>query len=581
MSIQMRCEYCGRRLRVSEKAAGRFVRCPGCRNVLSVPATSHAEQRHREGDSRSERPSEPSRAGFWARRRAKKLKREVRAMRAPLDQHLEKLGLLILESTPAEVHIHDELQALSHVQKQLKEREEALESLQEAKADRSLLKELREEAKQLRDRQRELMIQIGRKADWAGADVPGAKAQYAVVRRLRSMLEDKEERLRDFERQFGQVELRVSVRSVVKIVLVVLLLGALGGGGYYAHSSGLFLRGIGLYKAWRVTRRVRDKLARCRESLSVAEKEVGEFQERVQSVLGDKPLTGSLDLRRALDRILADLDKRDQVPPSVIGEAVSRYRATIEKRIQRISSDLRAAQEEARLAVQRMTESAEQLLSQIEEAGGRYTTTRRGRTVMLPAYAQSASLQQLWKTLQEIDKQVSACARNMELAQRKYEFALRNEQDRLNPAIADYENLRQAQLAYLLGDYRKARQLLEDVPEGSPARQHERHFWKAAAEAARPDNGRQREGYVVAVWDGKIAVNIGGQAGLIHGSILAVELSERPIVDPQRPDRVLGYDETTIRVQEVRTKSSVCRTIPESRLIPRPGDRVRIQKLRP
>ena len=351
------------------------------------------------------------------------------------------------------------------------------------------------------------------------------------------------------------------MRSVAKLVVMLVVLGTLVGGGYYAYSSGLFLKGIGVYKAWRVTRRAGQLIPRCRESLSVAEKKVKQFRQRSQTILGEHPLTGSRDLRREHDRILADLRKCDQLPPSVISEALSRYRATIEKHIQRISSELSSEQEEAQRAVQRIIDETKQLSSQIEEAG-----TIKG---------------DFYVALREIDDRLSDCERDMERAQRKYEFALRSEQENMNEAVRDYENLWQAQEAYLSGDYRKAGQLLEAVPEHSPARQQERPFWKAAAEAASEEKEQQKVGYVVGLWGHKIVVNMGVEAGIAPETTLAVELSQSPLVDPRNSDHVLGYEEMTIRVQTAHAKSSVCVPGGKTESRPRPGDRVRILKLRP
>lgn len=232
--MDIRCPNCNRKLKVKEEALGRRARCPSCQHVFTIESPS--EEPAAEGAS----PQEPSEApkpeearpedilqaykesakrepagiggklrGLFRKARSGartvRLKREVGKLRAALDDQMEKLGLLAVQHRPGELDLDADLQELRNVQHEISEQEATLESLRETGGSGSVVKDLKGELSELRQRERNIMVGIGRKAEAARPDMPGAAGHYSAIARLRSTLETRRSELAQLDEAAGQV----------------------------------------------------------------------------------------------------------------------------------------------------------------------------------------------------------------------------------------------------------------------------------------------------------------------------------------------------------------------------------------
>ena len=147
------------------------------------------------------------------RARAAKLKHDVNNLRSALDEKWEQLGTLTLEHRPADVDVTTELAELGLLHEAVSEKQEALESLQRTKGGGSVVRQLKHEVAQLRDRQRTSMIAVGRKAETAAVELPGAAGHRSAIQRLRSALEAKENELARLQEALGPIADTDAVRG--------------------------------------------------------------------------------------------------------------------------------------------------------------------------------------------------------------------------------------------------------------------------------------------------------------------------------------------------------------------------------
>jgi len=94
--------------------------------------------------------------------------------------------------------------------------------------------------------------------------------------------------------------------------------------------------------------------------------------------------------------------------------------------------------------------------------------------------------------------------------------------------------------------------------------------------AATPPGEQSGEGKVITVWAGAIVVNLGSMNGAGLGTALVAELSQNPIKDPAKPERVLGFDEMQIRVKKADKRLSICIPSEKTKSLPSEGDSVHI-----
>ena len=139
------------------------------------------------------------------RARAVKLRHDTKNLQTAIDGQQESLGALTLQHRPSEVDISPETAELSQIQEDLAQKQATRQTLRETKGSGSAVKELDREMAKLRDRQRELMIAIGRKAEAAKADMPGAAGHYSGIEQLRSSLAARETEVKSLEEQIGPI----------------------------------------------------------------------------------------------------------------------------------------------------------------------------------------------------------------------------------------------------------------------------------------------------------------------------------------------------------------------------------------
>jgi hypothetical protein len=160
---------------------------------------------------------------------ALKLGHEVKSLQMAIDTQLETLGTLTLTHRPPVVGMSGGVAELSQIQEELSRREITLESLRGTKGGGSAVKELNREASQLRDRQRAVMVAIGR-ATWAARpEMPGAAGVYAALDRLQSSAGARQAELKVVEDAIGPLWNAEATRfgTLKKAAIIA---GVVGGG---------------------------------------------------------------------------------------------------------------------------------------------------------------------------------------------------------------------------------------------------------------------------------------------------------------------------------------------------------------
>ena len=174
--------------------------------------------------------------GVKKRARAIKLKREVNSLTEAMNSQLESLGTLAMTHKPPTVDMSGEIAELMQVQQQLVQQQGALDSLRMGTGARSVVKQLEGEIAGLRNRQRELVINIGRKVVATRPDMPGTAGVYGALDRIQSSLSVAQTELSTLERQIGPIRM-----------------GDLGGGGLIskiACPSGFALALLLFFLPW-------------------------------------------------------------------------------------------------------------------------------------------------------------------------------------------------------------------------------------------------------------------------------------------------------------------------------------------
>lgn len=134
---------------------------------------------------------------------ALKFQHEVKSLQTAIDGQFEILGTLALTHRPPTVDVRAEIAELSQIQDELARKETTIESLRQTKGGGSAVKELKQEASHLRNRQQALMIAIGKKASAARPEMPGAAGAYAALDRLQSSLDVKQAELKVVQDEIG------------------------------------------------------------------------------------------------------------------------------------------------------------------------------------------------------------------------------------------------------------------------------------------------------------------------------------------------------------------------------------------
>ncbi len=263
-----------------------------------------------------------------------------------------------------------------------------------------------------------------------------------------------------------------------------------------------------------------------------------------------------------------------------------------------------------------------------------------GGTKDIRVYAQSADMAQTSQTVDELETRIRQLSRQMETLNQR----VQTESDRVKQMFADelvhFEGVSQIQRAYLNGSFANTCDLVQSLPPGAYARNHQQDFLNAvesvgrclarqgaystavvqddtdessprapvapaprrdarrdaaaplpapvAPERERPDvfetarpEQAGKEARVVAVWAGTIVTDCGRVDGVGPGAVLVAEMREYPIPDPANPMRVLGYEVSSMRVEKADRTLSLCRPVSASDRMPSVGDVVKIESTGP
>jgi hypothetical protein len=160
--------------------------------------------------------------------RAQKLRREVAGLQTAIEGQLEALGILMLQHRPGGIDITAEIGELSQVQANLSAKQSTLDALRKTKGSGPATKEVEQDVQSLRDRQREMMIGLGRKAESDKVDAPGAAGHYGALDTIYAALATKKAELESFGGQASQVS------------------GLFAAGGWAAHAGTVVSLPVGL-----------------------------------------------------------------------------------------------------------------------------------------------------------------------------------------------------------------------------------------------------------------------------------------------------------------------------------------------
>jgi hypothetical protein len=131
-----------------------------------------------------------------------RLKREAAGLQRAHSDLLEKIGILTLQHRPASVDVSDEMADLGGVQSEMNKQQATIDALRGSKGSESVVRECTKQVKALRDRQRQLMIAAGSKAEAVRAEMPDAVGRYLALDALRAGLAQRQATLR----QLGESE---------------------------------------------------------------------------------------------------------------------------------------------------------------------------------------------------------------------------------------------------------------------------------------------------------------------------------------------------------------------------------------
>ena len=270
------CPKCGTPLPAVGKRAGERVRCPNpaCRCTFRISrgagkplgppgAASPPPVPNRPTDAESPRPPEvtpppiPARTEDGQRKGILKrclgaikhhlgtlmLAHQVSKLRAARDRQYAALGGLADQCRPSGLDVAGDLETLSQVRLELGQKESARAVLKSTPGSAAALRELKQEERQLKERQRSLLIAIGQKAFRARPEMGGAAAYYSGLQQIERVLRDKQDELqkRSGVRKAAPFPLQSLIKplAVVCVVLSVLVLLCLALPRFFEASSGV------------------------------------------------------------------------------------------------------------------------------------------------------------------------------------------------------------------------------------------------------------------------------------------------------------------------------------------------------
>ena len=172
--------------------------------------------------------------------KALRLRHEAAGLRKAMEGQWEALGMLLLQHRPAGIELQNEVSELSQVHNSLAEKQATLDALRQTKGSGPVARDIERELRLLREKQRQIMIGVGRDTEPAKVDAPGANGHYSALSTLRSALATKEAELATIEERVGPVSLPkgkkllligipAGLLLVAGIVVAIVLAGGSGG----------------------------------------------------------------------------------------------------------------------------------------------------------------------------------------------------------------------------------------------------------------------------------------------------------------------------------------------------------------
>jgi hypothetical protein len=147
--------------------------------------------------------------GGWTvvrqRARALQLQHQFKGIEGAVQGQLENLGALTLAQQPAQLDLAAEIAELSTLQDYLTKQQATLNSLQQTKGSQSVVRDLNRQLAQRRERQQQVMIAIGAKADTSRPAMPDASGVYSAIDQLRTTAQSIRLELQALEQAIGAV----------------------------------------------------------------------------------------------------------------------------------------------------------------------------------------------------------------------------------------------------------------------------------------------------------------------------------------------------------------------------------------
>lgn len=139
------------------------------------------------------------------RAQALKLKHDIKNVQTSMEGQWETLGKMVVTHRPATVDIGGEIAELTRIHNELAQKQATIASLRQTKGSTTVINGLEREIAEKHNRQREIMIDIGKKAEAVRANVPDAGGNYSALECLHATFATKQAELTAIEEQIGPV----------------------------------------------------------------------------------------------------------------------------------------------------------------------------------------------------------------------------------------------------------------------------------------------------------------------------------------------------------------------------------------
>lgn len=129
--------------------------------------------------------------------RVRRLERDIRRLCDAESVQFEALGVQVDQCRPTGWNVDASLEELEQLRAELGRKESSRKVLQKTGGSRALIRAARREARQLKQRQHELLVALGQEAFAARPEMPDAGDDYASLETIQQTRTDKEKQLRE------------------------------------------------------------------------------------------------------------------------------------------------------------------------------------------------------------------------------------------------------------------------------------------------------------------------------------------------------------------------------------------------